>query len=169
MATALELMKKVASFKKRDKNPAELIELYATAFILHHKLTVFAVEINSPSFYEHHTFMNAMAAAVGMNDVGMCYRIRERIKVLHGTVPSDLQENIKLSRISFEKKAPTDPVKMYKILYEDFKTFGAMCELIFERNAKEGIAGTVALISSICEKADHYYWETGAMAGEYKS
>lgn len=119
----------------------------------------FSANIESPSFYEYHTFLNLTIDMMHKAS----YDTGERVRSLWGIANHSIADITRQSVIKDVTEAVTDTEKMVDLLLPDYEKIAKLCRDIFKSTAKAGDAGTVALVTSLASKFEHFAWELGAM------
>lgn len=119
----------------------------------------FSFNVESRDFYEYHTFLNLTIEM--LHKAG--YDVGERVRSLKGHANYSVAELRRLSMIKDVPSVVTDPAEMVECLLPDYEMLAAHCNSIFKATAKAGDSGTVALVSGLTSKLEHFAWELRVM------
>jgi starvation-inducible DNA-binding protein len=121
-----------------------------------------SVNLNTASFYEHHTFLNLTVDFLQKSS----YDIAERVKSLGGICNYSLSAINNLSLIDDATKLLVRPKDIYQSLLPDYQVIIEYGQAIFKKSGPIGDAGTIALITNLVNKLEHFAWEINVMAGK---
>lgn len=119
----------------------------------------FSANIESPNFYEYHSFLNLTIEMMHKAS----YDTGERVRSLWGIANHSIEDITRQSVVKDVIDAVTDPSQMVDILLPDYDKISKMCRDIFKSTGKAGDAGTVALVTSLAKNFEHFAWELGVM------
>ena len=119
----------------------------------------FTYNIVSENFYEYHSFLNLTIAY--LKDAS--YHVSERVRALRGFANYSLKTISELSAIADESSVITDYDQMTRILLKDYETLSDLARDGFQMATKVVDAGTIALLTGVACKVEHYAWEIRTM------
>ncbi len=123
-----------------------------------------SINLNTPSFYEHHTFLNLTVEYLQKTS----YEIAERIKSLGGTSNYSYADIGRKSMVDDANVLLETPKEIYMSLLPDYERLSEFGQEIFGKAAKVQDAGTIALVTGVTKQLEHFEWEIAVMAGVKK-
>ncbi len=119
----------------------------------------FTFNLMGLNFYEMHTFLNLTIEY--MHTTG--YNIGERIRSLGGIANFSVQQIIDNSLITDVYAPISNGLDIVNNLLPDYTKITQLAQNIFKNAGPQGDAGTIALVTGIALKMEHFAWEIRMM------
>jgi starvation-inducible DNA-binding protein len=144
-----------------DKDIVNLLQvLMASIDMICIKTRGYTYNVLGESFYEYHSFLNLTIENLHKQS----YNVAERIRSLDATANFSLDNIETFSVVKDATAVVSDFSKMVKVLLSDYQTISDLARDTFKAAGEVADAGTIACVTSIALKFEHFAWELKAMA-----